>query len=38
MPPWDAKFVDHSNWGNKTSQQVIEEENDNKDRQQPKIQ
>ena len=38
MPPWDNKFVGHSYLVKKTFQQVIEDENNNKDRQQPKFQ
>ena len=38
MPPWDKKFVGHSYLVNITLQQVIEDENNNKDSQQPKIQ
>ena len=34
MPPLDNKFVGHSYLVNKTLQKVIEEENNNKDRQQ----
>ena len=38
MPPWDNKFIGHSNLVNKTLQKVIEDENNsNKDRQQPKF-
>ena len=38
MPPWDNKFFGRSNLVNKTLQQIIEDENNNKDRQQPEIQ
>ena len=38
MPPFDNKFVCHSYFFNKTLQQVIDDENNNKDRQQTKIQ
>ena len=38
MRPWDNKFVCHSNLVNRTLQQVIEDESNNKDRQQPKSQ
>ena len=38
MPAWDNKFVCQSYLVNKILQQVIEDENNNKDRQQPKIQ
>ena len=38
MPSWDKKFAGHSYVVNITSQQVIEDENNNKERQQPKIQ
>ena len=38
MPPWDNTFVSQSYLFNKISQQVIEDENNNKDRQQLKIQ
>ena len=37
MPPGDNKFIVLSYFVNKTSQQVIEDKNNNKDRQQPKI-
>ena len=37
MPPWDNKFVGHSNLVNKTIQQVTEDQNNNKDRQQPEV-
>ena len=38
MPPWDNKFVGHLYLINKTLQQVIGNGNNNKDRQQQKIQ
>ena len=38
MPPWDNEFVCQSYLVNMILQQVIEDENNNKDRQQPKIQ
>ena len=38
MPPWDGKVVVYSYLVNKTLQQVIEDEKNKKDRQQPKIQ
>ena len=37
MPPWDNKFVCQSYFVNRILQQVIEDENNNIDRQQPKI-
>ena len=37
MPPWDNMFIGHSFLFNKTLQQVIEDENNNKDRQQSKV-
>ena len=37
MSPWDNKFNGHSYLVNKTLQQVIEDENNNKDGQQPKL-
>ena len=37
MPPCDNKFVGHSILVNKTLQQVIEDQNNNKDRQQRKL-
>ena len=36
MPPWDNEFVCHSNFVNRTLQQVIKDESNNKDWQQPK--
>ena len=33
MPPWDKKVADYSYLVNRTSQQVIEDENNNKQRQ-----
>ena len=36
MPPWDRRFVCQSYLVNKMLKQVIEDENKNKDRQQPK--
>ena len=38
MPPWDNKFVCQSYFIDKTLQQVIDDENNNKDRQKLKIQ
>ena len=38
MPLWDNKFVGHSYLAEKTLQQFIKDENNKKDRQQPKIQ
>ena len=38
MPQWDNKFVGYSYLLNKTLQQAIENEKNNKNRQQPKIQ
>ena len=38
MSRWHKKFVDHSYLVIKTLQQVFEDENNIKDRQQPKIQ
>ena len=38
MPRWDNKFVCQNYFINKTLQQVIDYENDNRDRQKPKIQ
>ena len=38
MPPWVNKFVFQSLFIKKTLQQVIDDENNNKDRQKPKIQ
>ena len=37
MPPWDNKFVCQSYLVNEILQQVIEDENNNKDKQQPKF-
>ena len=37
MPPSDNKFIGHPYLVNKNIQQVIEDENNNKDRQQPKV-
>ena len=37
MPPWDNKFIGHSYLINKSLQHFIEDENNNKDRQQPKV-
>ena len=38
MPPWDKKFVGHSYVVNGTLPRVIDDENNNKHRQQPTIQ
>ena len=38
LPLWDNKFVSHSYLVIRILQQVIEDENNNKDKQQPKIQ